>query len=304
MLITIVSEKQGDWLIASLICSEASTSFLPSWWHLLEASGGAFDPHNTATTTWGAFSVIFSHHFSGPQTSSPVSTTPTSSVFLFVDLTDRALLQASHKRLPLLWAYHLRIFLWLRPRKRQEVTVIRPILSAIGYLHQHAPPPPPSLHPLHRPENFLYRSNNPDSDIAWHASPHPFPTLDPPLLIFHRARLLHSPDEQPTSFASSCGYISLEAIRNTGHRESHRHLVDRYDRFRRIHKQNTITLYLHSHHRLRSLLWLPFYSTALAQHNVNPKIDFQSSYWNPISDYAKSFIRRLAALDPLHRPTF
>ena len=164
--------------------------------------------------------------------------------------------------------------------------------------------PPLSLHPLHRSENFLYRSNNPDSDIAWHASPHPFPTLDPPLLIFHRARLLHSPDEHPTSFASSCGYIALEAIRNTGHRESHRHLVDRYDRFTRIHKQNTITLSLHSHHRLRSLLWLPLYSTALAQHNVNPKIDFQSPYWNPISDHAKSFIRRLAALDPLHRPTF
>jgi len=44
---------------------EASTSFLTSRWHL-EVSVLL---HNTATVTWGTFSMIFSHHFSGPQIS-------------------------------------------------------------------------------------------------------------------------------------------------------------------------------------------------------------------------------------------
>jgi len=39
-----------------------------------------------------------------------------------------------------------------------------------------------------------------------------------------------------------------------------------------------------------------------AQQNADPKIEFQSPHWNPVSDQTKSFIRRLAALGPLHRP--
>ena len=40
----------------------------------------------------------------------------------------------------------------------------------------------------------------------------------------------------------------------------------------------------------------------LSQQNADPKIEFRNAYWNPVSDQAKSFIRRLAALDPFHRP--
>jgi len=39
-----------------------------------------------------------------------------------------------------------------------------------------------------------------------------------------------------------------------------------------------------------------------AQQSADPTIEFQSPYWNPVSDQAKSSIRRLVALDPLHRP--
>ena len=42
---------------------------------------------------------------------------------------------------------------------------------------------------------------------------------------------------------------------------------------------------------------------SLAQQNANPKIEFQSPFWGPVSDQAKSFIRRLPVLDLLHRPT-
>ena len=44
-------------------------------------------------------------------------------------------------------------------------------------------------------------------------------------------------------------------------------------------------------------------TNALAQHNVDPKIEFESPYWNPIFDHAKSFIRHLATLYPLYCPT-
>ena len=42
---------------------------------------------------------------------------------------------------------------------------------------------------------------------------------------------------------------------------------------------------------------------SLAQQNADPEIEFQSPCLNLISDEAKSFIRRLAALDLLHCPT-
>jgi len=44
-------------------------------------------------------------------------------------------------------------------------------------------------------------------------------------------------------------------------------------------------------------------ATSLAQQNTDLKIEFQSPFWGPVSDQAKSFIRRLSALDLLHRPT-
>ena len=44
-------------------------------------------------------------------------------------------------------------------------------------------------------------------------------------------------------------------------------------------------------------------TTALAQQIADSRIEFQSPYWDPVSDQAKSFIRHLAAVDPLHRPT-
>ena len=59
----------------------------------------------------------------------------------------------------------------------------------------------------------------------------------------------------------------------------------------------------HSDHYLHAPLQLPLFcahnTTALA----DPKVEFHSPYWNPVSDKAESFIQRLAALDPLHRPT-
>jgi len=44
-------------------------------------------------------------------------------------------------------------------------------------------------------------------------------------------------------------------------------------------------------------------ATTLAQQNADSKTEFQSSYWNLVSDQAKSFIQRLIVLDYFHRPT-
>ena len=74
----------------------------------------------------------------------------------------------------------------------------------------------------------------------------------------------------------------------------------------RIHKRNTSSLLsLHRHRHLRSPLQ-PLSSCRqyhCPRSAFNPKIEFQSLYWTPISDHAKSFIRRLAALDPFHPPS-
>ena len=64
-----------------------------------------------------------------------------------------------------------------------------------------------------------------------------------------------------------------------------------------IHKRNTSSLLsLHSYRYLRPPLRPPHKNT-FAQQNADPKTKFQSPYWNPVSDQAKSFIQHLVALD-------
>ena len=62
MFITIIFEKQDVWWIISLICSEASTTFLTSRWHIFRLL-----LHLRYTTATWAFLVIFS--LGRPQTS-------------------------------------------------------------------------------------------------------------------------------------------------------------------------------------------------------------------------------------------
>jgi len=191
------------------------------------------------------------------------------------------------------------------------VTVIRSTLNIIDYLYQHALSlSPPFTHFAH----LRISSIAPTTPIVTlsssaHASPHPFLTLDPPLFIFHRAKLSHSPDKQLTSFADSFGYVAPEVIKNTSHRESHRRLVDRYDRFHmptQIEHKLIILSAQTSSPTLSSVatpLFIADNTTALAQHNVNPKTEFESPYLSPISDHAKFFIQHLTTLDLLHCPT-
>ena len=71
--------------------------------------------------------------------------------------------------------------------------------------------------------------------------------------------------------------------------------------------------YTHARKRIRLIItyallcgYPPFRAdntTTLAQQSADSKIEFQSPYRKPVSEQAKSFIRRLATVDLLHRPT-
>ena len=165
-----------------------------------------------------------------------------------------------------------------------------------------------SFHPYHRPKNILYYSKDPNSDIVivdfgmW--VPYPFPT---PLFLhlFHRAKLLYSPDKQLISLTGSFGYVAPKVIKNTGHGKP-------------IDIWSTGNLHTHAN-KLGSLslctaiityILLCGYSsfhagntTTLAQQTANPKIEFQSPCWNSISEQAKSFIWRLTTVNLLCKRT-
>ena len=107
------------------------------------------------------------------------------------------------------------------------------------------------------------------------------------------------------STLSCASSLKARVIKNTGHGKPVETWSTGMNRSTRIHKQNIISL--HSNHHLLSPLQLsPFtcqQPLTLAEQNADPKIKFQSPYCNLVSGQAKSFIRCLAAPDPLHCPT-
>ena len=110
-------------------------------------------------------------------------------------------------------------------------------------------------------------------------------------LIFDRAKLLHSPDEQLTSLAGSFGYVACEVIKNTGRG----HLI-------------LTSLHAHliciSHHHLRSPLWLSSFSSS--QHDRPGPAIYRCQNWisesvllikpDPLSDVIVPQLRRLYAI--------
>lgn len=108
------------------------------------------------------------------------------------------------------------------------------------------------------------------------------------LTCFYSAKHLHSPEQQLTSMAGSFGYVAPEVLKKQGHGKA----VD-------IWSTGIITYVL-------LCGYSPFRADntkALIEENTAAKIEFQTRYWNKISDQAKDFIRRLTALDPNDRPT-
>lgn len=153
--------------------------------------------------------------------------------------------------------------------ERDAARVVRSILSGVKYLHDHG-----IVHRDLKPENILYRTKAHDSDIV--------------IVDFGIAKHLESPDEQLNSLAGSFGYVAPEVLKKEGHGKP----VD-------IWSTSIITYVL-------LCGYSPFRSDdtkTLVQENTAAKIEFQSRYWKKVSEEAKAFIRRLAAIDPNDRPT-
>jgi len=127
-------------------------------------------------------------------------------------------------------------------------------------------------------ENIFYHYNDPDSDSGivyfgmWVL--HPFYPLFAHLFteknssILPTSNLPFSPALSATSTNTGDGHLS--------HRSNHfhMHIASRADN-----------------------------PTTLTQQNADSKTEFQSPYWNLVSDQAKSFVRRIIVLDYFHHPT-
>ena len=106
--------------------------------------------------------------------------------------------------------------------------------------------------------------------------PHPWSACP----SFHSAKFLRFPDEQLISLADSFSYVSPAVIEHKLIALSEQPSPSTFDPPSRV--DNTIIF---------------------SQENALPKIEFQSPFWDSISDQAKSCIRYLVTLDLLHRFT-
>ena len=170
---------------------------------------------------------------------------------------------------------------------------------------------PPSLHLLDRPDNIFYHYNDSDSDIDivyfGISVLHPFYRFFAHLFTAQNFSILPMNNSPLSSLSPAPLATSPPKSSRTPARKNLWTLVDKYDRFH-THtqtKRRLIALFLCT----TIITYVPLYgyspfradnATALAQQNTDPEIEFQSSYSNLISDEAKSFVRRLAALNLLH----
>jgi calcium/calmodulin-dependent protein kinase I len=124
-----------------------------------------------------------------------------------------------------------------------------------------------------KPENLLYLTRKPDSDLV--------------LADFGIAKMLDD-KEVLTTMAGSFGYAAPEVMEKKGHGKP----VDMWS-------LGVITY---------TLLcgYSPFRSETmgdLIEECRNEKVIFHPRYWNDVSDDAKNFIRSLLKADPKKRPT-
>ena len=139
-------------------------------------------------------------------------------------------LRATHKIIPFFRTCYQWRALWPRPHKGKVYWTRHhhcdPLCSRCCPLPpsaRHRPPRPQvrfslsplSLYLLYRPENILYRSKDPDSDIVIVDFRMCVPLHLPTSFCssFHRAKFLNSPGEQ---LASLAGYFAPEFIKNIG----------------------------------------------------------------------------------------
>jgi len=166
------------------------------------------------------------------------------------------------------------------------LTVIRSVFDAADCLHQHNIVHRDlkytflflSLYPLFRPENILYRSKDPDSDIV---------IADMCVRIHFLTPFAHLFTEQYPTPPTSSSSLSL-ALSATSHPKSSKALATENPSISGpqvllLHtqtKHKLIALSLYSYPHLHSSLRPPLFRvgsiTTFAQQNADPKIEFQS----------------------------
>lgn len=125
-----------------------------------------------------------------------------------------------------------------------------------------------------KPENLLYLTNNPNSDLV--------------LADFGIAKMLDTKDEVLTTMAGSFGYAAPEVMLKKGHGKP----VDMWS-------MGVITYTLlcgYSPFRSENL-------QDLIDECCNAKVIFHERYWKDVSDDAKNFIGHLLQPDPEDRAT-
>jgi len=146
--------------------------------------------------------------------------------------------------------------------------VIREVLGAVDYLHEHN-----IVHRDLKPENLLYQTNDPDSSLV--------------LADFGIAKMLEA-NEMLTTMAGSFGYAAPEVMLKLGHGRP----VD-------LWSLGVITYTLlcgYSPFRSESL-------PELIEECQSGRIIFHDKYWKEVSKDAKLFIGLLLQPDPDNRPT-
>ncbi|RIB28636.1 kinase-like domain-containing protein [Gigaspora rosea] len=143
------------------------------------------------------------------------------------------------------------------------VEVIRTVLDAVKYLHEH--------HIVHRdlkPENLLYKNKSDDSPLV--------------LADFGISRVIADDNDLMTTHCGSQGYVAPEILKRTAYTKA----IDLW------------SIGLCGYLPFRSEDRYAFYEEV-----TNARVRFEDRFWRNVSEDAKDFIRSLLTLDPEQRPS-
>ncbi|CAB4394521.1 unnamed protein product [Rhizophagus irregularis] len=153
--------------------------------------------------------------------------------------------------------------------ERDAVDVIKTVLEAVKYLHEH--------HVVHRdlkPENLIYRDETDDSELV--------------LADFGISKVISDDDDIMMTHCGTQLYAAPEIMKRMPYSKS----VD-------LWSIGIITYYLLCGYH-------PFQardSVAFFEEVTNARVKFENHFWRNVSEDAKDFIRALLNINPSERPT-
>ncbi|RIA89801.1 kinase-like domain-containing protein [Glomus cerebriforme] len=153
--------------------------------------------------------------------------------------------------------------------ERDAVDVIKTILSAVKYLHEHR-----IVHRDLKPENLIYRNESEESELV--------------LADFGISKVISDDDDIMMTHCGTQLYAAPEILRRMPYSKS----VD-------LWSVGVITYYLLcGYHPFQARDSASFFDEV-----TNARVKFENRFWRNVSDDAKDFIRALLSLDPSKRPS-